>query len=230
MESYYTTILNIKNKDYLNMLKKLSIYYKYGKVAGDKIISNDLDNCISYENIADFLYEFIESNKILLNFYLSQGLNPNAKIIEFVPSSLLSFQNTGQLQHITSIIKYRKNTDQFGEYYIGTLKKSGFNIHDDFAYEPKDYDTVLNNSIIDILKNFNGEHDFISDVHGIKFAEDNDYNFFSGYAIKNSSLLRDYIIEDFIKSIEKTTVPHECILFKRENDYTLGLVKRNLED
>lgn len=230
MEKYYTAILNIRNKDYLKMLKTISLYYKYGKKEGDKLLKLGKMDILELEDIDRFISEYIAANKILLDYFFSKGLKFDSKIIEFVPSSLLSFQNISELTNITSIIKYRIDIDEFGKYYVGTLKKSGLNIHDNFSYDVTDYDTVLNNSIIDILKIFNGEHDFITDVHGVKFAESNNLDFFSGYAIRNSSPLREYVIEDFIKSVDKTNVPCESVIFEEKGEYTLGMIKRNKDE
>lgn len=230
MDKYYMMLLNIKNRDYLETLKLISIYYKYGKSEGDILIKNGMIDSIEYEDIVRFIYEYVESNKILLSYFINQGLSCEAKTLEFVPSSVLSFQNTSMLKNITSIIKYRINNDEYGNYHIGTLKKTGVNIHDNFSYDIGNYETVLNNSIIDILKNFSGEHDFITDVHGIKFAEDNGLDFFSGYVIKNSSPLRNFIIEDFKKSVDKTSVSLESVIFDTTTTYTYGYVKRNKEE
>lgn len=226
MEEMINKILNIKNKEHLLMVKKMAIYYKYGKKDGDKLIAAENYNSVNNADIAYFLEEYSKSNRILLNYFFDKGLDSKSSILEFCLSSLFSFQSTHFLDNITSIVKFKTSGQDNFNGVIGTINPKGIYIQDDFCFDIKDYEVILNNSIIDILKKFNGEKHIVTDVHGIKFAEDNDLKFYSGYVIGNDNPLHDYVVEDFIKSIEKTKVSHDAVVFEKHTNYTFGLIKR----
>lgn len=220
-------LLTIKNQEHLKLLKRITIYYRYGKKAGDKLLSKGIDSIIGYKDIIEFLEEYKKSNEMLLNYFTSHGLNLDNSILEFCPSSFFTFQSTNLVPNITSIVKYQTLCNKYLNEVIGTITKSGVHIQSDFDFEIGNYTTILNNSIIDLLKNYNKEENMVTDVHGIKFAEENNLDFYSGFAIKNSSPLKDYIIKDFMKSIDKTKVSKEACFFEEQKEYTLGYVKKS---
>lgn len=216
----------IKNKEHLRLLKRISIYYKYGKEQGDRLLSKDIESSVNYDDIKNFLEEYQESNSVLLDYFIENGLPLNDRMLEFCPSSFFTFQSTNLVPNITSIIKYQTPYVQYSNEVIGMITKSGVHIQSDFDFELENYTTILNNSIIDLLKNYNNEENAITDVHGIKFAEDNNLDYYSGFAIRNNSPLKDYIKSDFMKSIDKIETGHEACVFEELKEYTLGYVKR----
>lgn len=226
MEEMINKMLKIKNQEHLLMLKKMAIYYKYGKKDGDKIITKEEYDLIKNADIVYFLEEYSKSNRILLNYFFDKGLDAKSSILEFCLSSLFSFQSTHFLDNITSIVKYNISDEENFNGVIGTISQNGINIQDDFCFDIKDYEVILNNAIVDILKKFNKEKYMLTDVHGIKFAEDNNLKFYSGYVIGNDNPLHDYVVQDFIKSVEKTKVSNEAVVFEKHTDYTFGLIKR----
>lgn len=220
-------LLTIKNQEHLKLLKRISVYYKYGKKAGDKLLSKGIDSIVEYKDIINFLNEYKESNEVLLNYFINNGLDLNSSILEFCPSSFFTFQSTNLVPNITSIVKYQTSYNKYLNEIIGTITKSGVHIQSDFDFEIENYTTILNNSIIDLLRNYNKEENMVTDVHGIKFAEENNLDFYSGFAIRNSSPLKDYIVYDFMKSINKIESNYESCVFEKQKEYTLGYVKKS---
>lgn len=220
-------LLTLKNKEHLKLLKRISIYYKYGKKSGDKLLSKGIESSIQYKDLINFLEEYNESNEVLLDYFLKNGLPINDPMLEFCPSSFFTFKRTNLIPNITSIVKYQTSYNEYLNKVIGTITRSGVHIQSDFDFEIENFTTILNNSIIDLLKNYNKEENMITDVHGIKFAEENNLDYYSGFAIRNSSPLKDYIVYDFMKSIDKIETGYEACVFEEQKEYTLGYVKKS---
>lgn len=223
--SDYFKISEIKNKQYLSLLKRLSVYYKYGKYLGDKELLAGIEKKLNKKDIEKFIKDYTYSNKLLLDYFIRHGLTSDKRILEFSLSSLLSFQNIGILDDVTSVINYRINTDTPSTYILGEPKKDNIRIYDDFDFNPSNYDVVINNSTIDLLRNFSEKYEN-PDEHSIKFSEDNNLDFYSGFAIRNDNPLRRELIEDFVKSVDKTKCSN-IVKIEKDFDHTYAYIKRD---
>ncbi len=224
MEDIYIKILGIKNKQHLEILKKLSMYYKYGKEVGDKLLlSHDYEK-LDYKDIEKFIEEYICCSELLINYFIKKGLSTKKEILEFSLSSLLSFQNTQMIPNITSIINYKTSTDVNFSYAIGTIRKNGINIYEDFDLDLEKYHIIINNAVLDSLINFLLGEDYNYSEYIIKYLENSNLDFFNGFVICENNKLKKYIIENFIRFIDNTKCPCSSSIEKIDG-YIYGYIK-----
>lgn len=215
MDDYETNLVLIRNEQHKKFLEKMALFNIYGLDSKKTSVTND--------ELLKFLRNFCLCKKKLLNYMVEHGLELDDKILEVTPSSLLSFQELNNTKNSKCIVKYNNTLQQKQGYLTGIMDSNNVIIQDNCSFIINEYNTIINNSVIDFFRKFDIEQ------HSISVAENNYLDFYSGYCINKNNPLRKGILFNFIKSIDKTKVPYDAVVMEEKDDYVYGLVKRNKE-